>query len=167
MYLFLSVVMTALFLLNACASKSEKALIAAFNHDKAFYQKLMKTEKVQFYEKGITKILLRATYMGETKDGKEKFIVGMYRDDDIAEEPFTALLHLRLNGRDPLGLTKLDSTDRRIRRLPLDSPWLEYYLVIFPHLKEKRLRMEINAHQFGRAELHFAKIAKYMLDILK
>lgn len=167
MYLFFSAVMTALLLLSGCTSKSEKTLIDTFNQKKDHYRKLIKTEKVQFYDKNVTKILLTATYLGESDDGKEVFIVGIYRDDDLLDRSLGDLLHLSLNGRSPIETRMLEHQDKRLKELPLLSPWLDYYQLKFPHVAQKRLVMKVITDRYGRAELHFAKIAKYMLEIIK
>lgn len=151
-------------LLGGCSLKTENSFLQSFNQEKNYHQKLIKTEKIQFYDDNLTKILLTATYMGESKQGEESFVVGIYADDDLLVEPGTKSLQLRLNGHAPIAIKPLSLRDKALKQLSFISEWMLYYQVTFSHSHLKRLDLKVMTPYYGEGSLHFAKIAKYMFN---
>ncbi len=164
---YAAIVMVLMLLLDGCSSKTEKTFLQSFEKEKNYHQKLIKTEKLQFYENNLTKILLTATYLGEGKAGAESFIVGIYSDDDITAVPGSDDLKLTLNGKQPLKIEPLSPEDDGLKNLSFISEWTSYYRISFPHVESKRLEMKVVTPRFGSGRMHFAKIAKYMIEVLK
>ena len=156
--------MMAVLLLEGCVSESEKIMIDTFKQKRGHYQKLIKTEKAQFYDKNITKILLTATYLGESDNKEEIFVVGVYRDDDLLDQPFENLLHLYIDGRSFTKIKPLKAHDKRLRELPFSLPWLDYYEIRFSYVSHKDLVIDVVTNHYGHAEIRFAKVAKYTLN---
>lgn len=164
---FAAIVTLLILMFGGCSSKTEKAFLKSFAKEKNYHQKLIKTEKLQFYEENLTKVVLTATYLGENKAGAELFIVGIYADEDIVVIPGTDSLKLRLNGSAPLKIESLSQEDSALKNLSFISEWTSYYRISFPHVESKRLEMKVVIPRFGSGRMHFAKIAKYMIDVLK
>ena len=164
---YAAIVMVLMLLLDGCGSKTEKTFLRSFEKEKSYHQKLIKTEKLQFYEDNLTKILLTATYLGEGKTGVERFIVGIYADDDIAAIPGSENVKLMLNGKHPLKIEPLSLGDTALKNLSFVSGWISYYRISFPRIESRQLEMKVEIPRYGSGRMHFAKIAKYMIEVLK
>lgn len=180
----------ALFLLMGCASKERVKLMKTYENEKQYYKRLIKTEKAQLYDGNLTKVTLTATYLNRNSRAKEgeddsflnyvnpfeifeekkehtpkedeRFIVGIYVDDDGAEESGLYDFNLTLNGKLPKTIVPVDQHDPRLKDISFVAEWSQFFLVTFPHIDAERLTMEFKSPQYGKGVLHFAKKAKYV-----
>ena len=176
-------------LLAGCTSKEEKALMEAYEKKKSYHQQLQKTEKTQLYDGLITKALLSATYLNEQNSDKEYkpdevFIVGVYIEEDIESEDDNESndsdmieeskkseeksfhqegYSLTLNGKIPKSIQVLEADDPLLKHISFVSEWNYFYLVTFPHVARKSFKLTFKSELYGKGELHFAKVAKYVL----
>lgn len=151
-----------LVMLTGCTqSPSEKALMNVYEKNKRAYHHLLKTEKAQFQSEHLTKALITATYLQNTssKRSKERFIVGIY-----AEEVSPLSFSLKLDGKTPKQMKPLSQEDVLLKDLSFVSQWSQYYLVEFAHVKKKSFNMVVSHPSYGNKALHFAKVAKYVLE---
>jgi len=159
------------FLFAGCSSKEEQALMAKCRQNRVYYKKLFQTEKIQLCRGGETKLLLTATYRYRRMDlsfeedqREEVFIVGIYREDDTGTESASEDFTLTLNGREPIRIKRLDSTDKRLKDMPFVTEWGSYFEVNFPHSAEKKFDLVFKSTLYGEGKLHFAKKAKYLFS---
>ncbi len=167
MYKILITVIT-LVLLAGCTSKEEKALIQAYEKKKSYHQQLQKTEKTQLYDGLITKVLLTATYLNKQNIDKENkpdevFIVGVYMEESQEESFDEERYSLTLNGNAPKSIKKLGADDPLLKHISFVSEWNYFYLVTFSHVSSKSFKLIFKSDMYGKGELHFAKVAKYVL----
>lgn len=156
------------FLLSACTSKEEKALIKIYQKNKIYHKKLQQTEKLQLKENGITKVLLTATYMfkpikNKTDTRDELFIIGISIDGDEEKNLTSNGFSLTLDGKTPKEMKMISAKDTRLKNLSFVSDWTQFYVVRFPHTSKKDLTLIFNSNTFGKGVLHFAKVAKYVI----
>jgi len=159
----------AILLFSGCTSKNEKALMHVYNTEKMYNKKLLHTEKAQLYDGNETKVLLTATYLFSQTDIKkeddkrdEVFIVGLYMEDETAQNLLSEDFNLTLNGTMPKSVKILKNSDRRLKDIPLVTEWGEYFEVVFPHTPKSRLDLVFDSRIYGKSVLHFAKKAKYV-----
>ncbi len=161
--------LSAIALLVGCTSKEEQALMQAFETKKSYHKQLLKTEKTQLYDGNITKAMLTATYInGQTIDKEYKpdevFVVGIYLEESeglsLEDEGYS----LTLNGNDPKSITILKEDDPLLKDISFASEWSYFYLVTFPHVSKKSFKLVFQSELYGKGELHFAKVAKYVLS---
>lgn len=158
---YLAAVILLILLLSGCSFRKEKVLLEEFAKAKVYHQRLIKTEKLQFYDHNTTALLLTATYLGETERG-EAFAVGIYREDEDAPKPGGEGLQIRLNGKPPLSIEPLSDED--MKNLPFVVKWMRHYRLTFPRTESKKLQMEIDLSDLGKkGSITFGKIPKYML----
>ncbi len=160
--------LSAMALLASCTSKEEKALMEAYETKKSYHQQLQKTEKTQLYDGNSTKALLTATYLNEQNVDKEYkpdevFIVGIYIEE-MEEESFDQEGYsLALNGSAPKSIQELAAGDPLLKHISFVSEWNYFYLITFPHTSSKSFKLIFESELYGKGELHFAKVAKYVL----
>lgn len=161
----LAVAMTGIVLLLGCTSKEEISLMESYTHKIKYHKQLQKTEKMQLYENNVTKVMVTATYLytptldkNDTRD--EAFIVGIHLENEASEELNYSLL---LNGKKAKEVESLSADDARLKELSFISEWGEYYLVTYPHVKSKKIRLVFKSDRYGTGVLNFAKVAKYVL----
>jgi len=159
------IVLSGIVLLLGCTSKEERALMESYTKKINYHKQLQKTEKIQLYENNVTKVMLTATYLytptldkNDTRD--EAFIVGIHLEDEASDELSYSLL---LNGIEAKEVRELSVDDARLKELSFISEWGEYYLVAFPHVKSKKMTLVFESDRYGKGELYFAKVAKYVL----
>lgn len=165
----LSVVFIAIVLLLGCTSKSEKDLMESYNQKLSYHKQLQKTEKIQLYQDNETKVMLTATYLytpnfenNDTRD--EAFIVGLHLDDEASRNINSSEYSLTLNGEIPKEVKELSSDDARLKDISFVTDWGSYYLVTFPHVSNKKITLVFESSLYGKGQLHFAKVAKYVLN---
>ena len=152
-------------LLAGCTSKEEKALMEAYETKKSYHQQLQKTEKTQLYDGNSTKALLTATYLNEQNIDKEYkpdevFIVGIYIEEESFDQEWYSLT---LNGSAPKSIQELAADDPLLKNISFISEWNYFYLITFPHTSSKSFKLVFESELYGKGELHFAKVAKYVL----
>ncbi len=160
--------LSAMALLAGCTSKEEKALMEAYEKKKSYHQQLQKTEKTQLYDGLITKAVLTATYLNEQNIDKEQkpdedFIVGIYIEESEARSFDQEGYSLTLNGNTPKSIKILKADDPLLKNISFLSEWNYFYLVTFPHVSSKSFKLVFESELYGKGELHFAKVAKYVL----
>jgi len=182
--------MAAIALLAGCTSKEEQKLMNSFEKQKNYHKRLIKTEKVQLYEGDFTKVTLTATYLNRNsraKEGEEdsfinyinpfeifedrekripkkdeKFIVGIYIDDEGIGENEVYDFNLTLNGKEPKIIKPLSKSDPRLKDISFVSDWSQFFYVVFPHVKAERFNLIFYSKKYGKGVLNFAKKAKFV-----
>jgi len=141
----------------------------AYTQKISYHKQLQKTEKTQLYHNGQTKIMLTATYLytpnfelNDTRD--EVFIVGVHLNDKAFGKIESSEYNLTLNGELPKEIIKMNRDDERLKGLSFISDWADYYLVAFPHEQSKKITLVYEHKKYGKGILHFAKVAKYVLN---
>jgi len=159
----------AIVLLLGCTSKEETDFIQSYSEKMAYHKQLQKTEKTQLYQDNVTKAMLTATYLytpklenHDTRD--EVFIVGLSMEGETSGALDSEGNHLTLNGKRPKEIKVLSLNDERLKSVSFITPWSSYYLVTFPHESTKKLTLLFKSERYGKGELHFAKVAKYVLS---
>ena len=158
---------TVMALLVGCSSKEEKHFLTVYEKNKDYHLKLQKTEKTNLKEGNLTKILLTATYLFKPTENKEdkrdeKFIVGLYVDDeDVFDE--IGDYEITLNGTEPKSIKILQKSDPLLKLISFNSEWTHFYLITFPHTNSKSFKLLFESDFYGKGELHFSKVAKYVL----
>lgn len=71
---------------------------------------------------------------------------------------------IKLNGKRPLAIKKLEADDSRLKQLSFVTAWNTYALVTFKHVKGKRLKLLFKSSQYGKGTLYFSKISKYIFN---
>ena len=154
-------------MLSACQSKVEKSLFESYQKNITYHQQLQKTQKLQLYQNGITKLMLSVTYLQDNvydKKSKENeiFIVNLQIENkidiDISHYKFL------LNSKTALSIETLKEEDERLKNLSFTTSWSSYFLVTFPHVPSKKLVMFFESEEYGKGQLMFAKVAKYVLE---
>lgn len=163
-----SISFIAIAILLGCTSKQEKDLIEGYSQKVTYHKQLQKTEKTQLYQDNVTKVMLTATYLytpnfenNDTRD--EVFIVGLYMEDKAYGQLSSGGNTLTLNGKTAKEIKALRLDDERLKELSFVTPWSNYYLVTFPHESNKKITLVFESKWYGKGELRFAKVAKYVL----
>jgi len=159
-----------IFLSLGCSSKNEKTFMKVYTESKVISKKLQKTEKIQLYDpqQGTTKVLLTSTYISKKQISKkiktdEKFIIGLYIDDNETEDVHLESFSLRLNGKAPKSIKTLKENNTLLKNIPFVFPWTQFYIVHFPHTPQKSMKFTIYHGFYGKGEADFAKVAKFVL----
>lgn len=165
----LSISLIAIVLLIGCVSKNEKDLMHAYAQKIDYHKQMQKTEKTQLYQDDETKVMLTATYRytpnfenNDTRD--EVFIVGVHLNHKAFGNIESHEYNLTLNGQPPKELERLNHSDDRLKDLSFVTQWSDYYLVTFPHESNKDITLVYEHKKYGKGTLHFAKVAKYVLN---
>jgi len=138
--------------------------------EKISYRKqLQKTEKLQLYDGGTTAAMLTATYLYRQNFQKndmrdEVFIVGVHLNDGSSKGIKIDADSLTLNGQSAKETVLLDPKDEKLKKISFVTEWSSYYLVTFPHIESKSLTLLFKSSVYGEGTLHFAKVAKYVLE---
>jgi len=164
-----SISFIAIALLLGCTSKQETDLMQGYSEKVNYHKQLQKTEKTQLYQDNVTKAMLTATYLYtpnfENNDSRDEvFIVGLYLEDKASGQINTGENSLTLNGKTAKEVKALSMNDERLKELSFVTPWSSYYLVTFPHESNKKITLVFESKLYGKGELHFAKVAKYVLN---
>lgn len=165
----LSISFIAIVLLMGCTSQKETDLMQGYSKKVNYHKQLQKTEKTQLYQDNVTKAMLTATYLytpnfenNDTRD--EVFIVGLYLEDKASGKINGEGNTLTLNGKTTKEIKALRLDDERLKDLSFVTTWSSYYLVTFPHESNKKITLVFESELYGKGELHFAKVAKYVLN---
>ncbi len=144
-------------LLGGCASKEEEKLMSDFNQKTPKFQLIQQTQKATIIQDDKVVGLISALYLHSknnttTSKQYEKFIVGIYSDDDIAPK-------ILLNGKEAINIAKLANDDPRLEGLPLKTKWNRYYMASFLEDNSNQLILKISLGYLGDKELIFPKTA--------
>jgi len=164
----ISLMVAAMILLLGCSSKEEKSFTDIYEKNKSYHLQLQKTEKTQLYDGNVTKAMLTATYLftesadlNDTRD--EKFIVGINIEDEEERALSTGDYNLTLAGIPPKNVKLLAHSDPLLKDISFVSDWSQFYLFTFPHTNRKSFTLVFASDLYGKGELHFAKVAKFVL----
>jgi hypothetical protein len=161
-------ILSAIVLFEGCSSKEQDLLTQSYNEKKDYHKKLQKTEKIQLYDSQVTKAMMTATYLFEQSSDKndkrdEVFIVGIYAEDDESNFLDKSKYLLRLNSVEPKSIKLLEKNNSLLKDISFVSEWSQFYLVTFPHTSSKSFKLIFESNLYGKGELNFAKVAKYVL----
>ncbi len=148
----------ALLLFAGCSSKDLKV----FAEDKPYVEAMRYTKKGDILLSLEDRAMIIATYLNPLKkqDDKEYFFIRVYIDNDYEDEKRAGLFNphysLSLNGKKPLKITKLSFDSDIVKSMPFVEPWYHLYLVTFPKVKEKELKLIFQNDRAGKVLLTFA-----------
>lgn len=157
----------SLFLLS-CVTKKEKILLQNYQDNIGYNKSLQKSEKVQLYDaNGSTVVMLTATYLNKQnfdienkKD--ERFIIGIYINDDVIEDFSAEDFSITLNANKAKSFEALKLDDALLKNKSLIISWSKYYLVSFAHTNSKKFNLIFKSNEYGQGSLNFSKVAKYI-----
>jgi len=160
-------ILSAIILFEGCSSKEQDLLAKSYNEKKEYHKKLQKTEKIQLYDSQVTKAMMTATYLFEQSSNKndkrdEVFVVGIYAEDEESNFLNKSKYTLTLNSVEPKSIKLLDENDPLLKDISFVSDWSKFYLVKFPHTSSKSFKLIFESDTYGKGELNFAKVAKYV-----
>ena len=140
-----------------CASKEEEKLLSDFAQQKHHFGQIQQTQQVTIVQNNRVSALISALYLNSKTDSSvskkyEKFIIGIYSDDDIVPTSM-------LNGKDAISITKLKSNDSRIEGIPLKTRWNRYYMASFLSDDANKMILKVSLGYLGQRELIFLKAA--------
>ena len=151
--------LVALFLLGGCAKKELKI----FSVDKPYAEALRWSKKGDIAISLENKALIIATYLNplQKRWDKEYFFVRVYIDNDFDDPKKAGLFHpgyhIRLNGHEPLSIEELDFESELAKSMPFVQKWYHIYLVTFPKVEDKELRLIFGHEDYGDVVLTFQK----------
>ena len=67
------------------------------------------------------------------------------------------------NGQELRSIQQLEADDPLLKHISFVSEWNYFYLVTFPYVSGKSFKLILESELYGKGELHFAKVAKYVL----
>ncbi len=163
-------------LLVACTSKKEEALLQVYTDKINYHKQLQKTEKAILSDRNTSMAILTASYQFRpTKDKNdirpEVFIVAVQFDDpqsqaiDFKASTVTEAesdFILTLEGQKASKVNVLAKGDERLKDISFVTPWGKYYEVTFPHTAKKQFKLYFESKQYGKSELSFSKVAKFV-----
>lgn len=156
------------FIIVGCSSKEATELEKEYKAKKYSYKLLQNTERVQFKEDNVTKILLTATYINRDNFNNRKhfdeiFLIGLYDGDEEVGSLKTKRLSLELNGIAPTKITPLEKGNSRLKHISFISAWNQFYEVHFKYVEASKLTLKIKSNHFKNKILSFSKVARYQL----
>lgn len=163
-------------LLVACSSKKEEALLQVYTEKMNYHKNLQQTEKAVLYDGNVSAAILTASYLFTPTEDKndsrpEVFIVAVNFDDvetqtiDFNENNVSEAASefiLTLEGQKASKVSVLAKGDSRLASHSFLTPWGKYYEVTFPHISKKQFKLHFESKSYGRADLSFAKVAKFV-----
>lgn len=147
----------AVLLLVGCSSKDLKV----FAEDKPYVEAMRYTKKGDILLSLEDKAMIIATYLNplQNRSDKEYFFVRVYIDNDYEDEKKAGLFNphysLKLNGKKPLKIVKLSFDSEFAKTMPFVEPWYHLYIVTFPKIKDKHLKLTFQNDAAGQVSLAF------------
>jgi hypothetical protein len=89
--------------------------------------------------------------------------VGIYIEENEMESLDHEGYSLTLNGNPPKSIQTLEANDPLLKNISFISEWNYFYVVTFPHVQSKSFKLIFESDVYGKGELKFAKVAKYVL----
>jgi hypothetical protein len=166
--------MIGIYLLLGCSSTREDSLLAS-HQEKIEYHKNLQEIETASLKRGEKRVaMLMATYIfrpsidkNNTRD--EVFILSASFEDENSTLKFTHNENdrnedyiLTLNGKEAVKVMRLESDDMRLKDLSFVTEWTDYYEVVFQHRNAKQLNLKFENNLYGKAFLHFSKVAKFV-----
>ena len=171
--------LSSVLLFSACSIKENSNIAQLFKKDDIYHISLQNTKKAQLIASLETKALLTATYLNPVFDhiecneacqsnpNEEFFFVGVYITDSEVNEFNSRGYSLKLNGKKPLGIQKLEKDDPLRYQMPMINNWSTYYKVKFPKVKGNDLNLTFENDRFGKDTLTYSKNEKPLFESLK
>ncbi len=155
----------AILLFLGCTSKEEKLLMQKYEKNKSYHKQLQKTETTKLYDGEFTKAILTATYLHNPKEKTENevFVIGIYIEDGEEDLFSQEGYSLTLDDKAPKSFKVLEAEDDLLKHISLVSEWDHFYLVTFEHTPNESLKLIFESDMYGKGELRFAKVSKYVL----
>jgi len=152
-----------------CNSKEARSLAKSLEKEKNYHRQLQKSEKVQLYDGHLTKTMLIATYLNKQeidKDAKnnERFIVGIYSEDENKTSFKNGDYSLTLNNKEPISIISIKKDNPLLKDISFTSDWSKFYLVSFEHVSTNKFSLIFKSKLYGKGILNFAKVAKYKFE---
>ena len=63
----------------------------------------------------------------------------------------------------PKSIKPLKISDPLLKDISFKSEWSKFYLVTFPHTKKRSFKLVFESYFYGKGELNFAKVSKFVL----
>jgi len=63
----------------------------------------------------------------------------------------------------PKSIKPLKTGDPLLKDISFKSEWSKFYLVTFPHTKKRSFKLVFESYFYGKGELNFAKVSKFVL----
>jgi len=112
-------------------------------------------DEVSFEEDDYT-LLLRDTRTKKSKSKKDKDIKSKTKKDKAKKDETK-------KDKSPKSVKKLKFDDPLLKDISFKSEWSKFYLVTFPHTKKKSFKLIFESDFYGKGELNFAKVSKFVL----
>ena len=170
--------LSTVLILGGCSIKENSNIAQLFKKDDIYHISLMNTKKAQLIASLETKALLTATYLnpvleyiesGEASDSarnEEYFFIGVYITDSEDHEFNTKGYLLKLNGKKPMGIQKLEKDDPLRYQMPMINNWSTYYKVKFSKVEGNELKLTFENDRFGMDTLTYSKKMKPLFESL-
>ena len=101
---------------------------------------------------------------GKTKKGKSKKEEDKKEKKEEAKEEKTKKDKEKIKkDKAPKSVKKLKIGDPLLKDISFKSEWSKFYLVTFPHTKKKSFKLIFESDFYGKGELSFAKVSKFVL----
>ncbi len=129
-------------------------------------------DEVSFEEDDYT-LLLRDTRTKKSKSKKDKDIKSKTKKDKAKKEEAKEDKTKKDKDETKKDEAKKDKSPKSVKKLKFDDPllkdisfkseWSKFYLVTFPHTKKKSFKLIFESDFYGKGELNFAKVSKFVL----
>jgi len=157
----IKVVLLLIFLLDGCASKSEKNFWNDISNNSSRYEELRQTEKIIIGNKESEQIIL-LTYLHNKsdKDG-EYFIISVYKGRDNTQNPIKRVTE---EGHNPIYIRQISRSSLPSGLKEIIPIWFDNYIIKFPYTKLKKFRVIITPIEGEEISIYFYKDMRYMID---
>lgn len=102
------------------------------------------------FEKDDYTLVLRDTRTKKSKTKKDKNKKGENKDDEAKKDKL------------PKSIKPLKAGDPLLKDISFQSEWSKFYLVTFPHTKKRSFKLIFESDFYGKGELNFAKVSKFV-----
>ncbi|HHH19141.1 MAG TPA: hypothetical protein ENK86_01325 [Campylobacterales bacterium] len=164
-----TLLLATLLFLGGCTLKENSNLAQLLTKDDIYHMSLQNTQKAQLMASFETKALLTATYLNpvyssencknfcmDVEDG-EYFFIGVYIRDSKSHQFNDKGYSLKLDGKKPEDIEKLDKDDPLRYEMPMVNNWSTYYKVKFPKSAKEELTLVFESDRFGKDVLKFSR----------
>ncbi len=162
--MFLKIIFSTLFLLSifGCSNREFNQI---FSEDRLYSDVLVETKKSEIVKELHTEAVIVATYLNnlfsDYSGGGEHFFVGVLIDKDFDDENKSGLFNpfykLKLNDKEAISISKVNSESELYKKMPNISRWLKYYIVTFDGVGESRMKLNFEHKESLSTSLHFQK----------
>ena len=145
--------------LGGCSDKNE--IVQLLTPDRLYEKALLYTREDQIVEGLETKAAVSATLLNELFPDRYPYQEGVFFFVGIVTqlgvEDFKKNYHIILNGKEPLTITPVSTTDDLYKMMPNVNRWGRYFVVKFPKTSAKRFTLDFGVYPYGSVVLTFAK----------